>query len=173
MRPEKESMYTEIKDRIDESVFLILTDYGGLDVSTGQALRSALREVDAEFHVIKNRIFRYVAKDVGVDELEDGLRGPTAMVTGSGEVAEVAKVLQAFIKERELPVVKMGTMQGVFLSAADIHELAELPSREILLAQVVGALGAPLTEFVNVMHGMLGGFVNVLQSLEDKKADHA
>ena len=103
MRPEKESMYTEIKDRIDESVFLILTDYGGLDVSTGQALRSALREVDAEFHVIKNRSFRYVAKDVGVDELEDGLRGPTAMVTGSGEVAEVAKVLKRLSRSANCP----------------------------------------------------------------------
>jgi large subunit ribosomal protein L10 len=173
MRPEKESMYSEMKERVEGSVFLILTDYDGLNVSTGQALRSALREVDAEFHVLKNRVFKHVAKEVCVGDLDEGLKGPTAIVTGNGEVTAVAKVLQGFIKERKLPVIKMGAMQGVVLSAADIDELAKLPSREEMLAQVLSALSAPLTEYVNVMHGMIGGFVNVLQSLEDKKADQA
>ena len=115
--------------------------------------------------------FHYVkyAKEMGVDELEEGLKGPTAMVTGTGEVTEVAKILREFVKENELPVIKMGALRGVFLTADEIDELAKLPSREELLAQVVGAVSAPLTEFATVMNGLMGGFVNVLQSLEDQK----
>ena len=169
MRPEKESMLSEMRGRVDDSVFVILTDFGGLNVSSGQALRAKLREADAEFHVVKNRLFKHVAKEMGVDELEEGLKGPTAMVTGTGEVTEVAKILREFVKENELPVIKMGALRGVFLTADEIDELAKLPSREELLAQVVGAVSAPLTEFATVMNGLMGGFVNVLQSLEDQK----
>lgn len=169
MRPEKEAMLDEMRGRVEESVFLILADYGGLTVSSGEALREKLGEADAEFHVVKNRLFKHLATEMGVDELQDGLSGPTAMVTGSGEVTEVAKILSDFIKENELPVIKMGALSGVFLSADEIDALAKLPSREELLGQVVGAIGAPLTEFVTVVNGMMGGFVNVLQALEDQK----
>ena len=169
MRPEKESMLSEMRGRVDESVFVILTDFGGLTVSKGQALREKLSEADAEFHVVKNRLFRHLANEMGVEELNDGLSGPTAMVTGSGEVTAVAKILREFVKENELPVIKMGALEGVFLSAEEIDELAKLPSRDEMLAQVVGAISAPLTEFATVTNGLMGGFANVLQALEDQK----
>ncbi len=169
MRPEKTSIAKEIKSRIDGKGFVILTDYRGLDVPRSNELRNRLRAVDSEFSVVKNRLMRHVTEDAGYGMLNEGLRGPTALVAGDGDVVEAAKVLKAFIRETDKPVIKMGAMEGVRLSAADIEHLAGLPPKPILQGQLVGTLAAPMTQLAGVLHQKLCTLLYVLKAVEEKK----
>jgi large subunit ribosomal protein L10 len=171
MRPEKEAMLTEIRDRVEDSVFVILTDYGTMDVSTAQELRGKLREVDAEFHVVKNRLFKHLAEDVGGEDLKKGLSGRSAMVTGKGEVTDVARVLRDFIKDKDVPTLKMGAMEGAFLSEADLKALATMPSKDEMRAKLLGTLVAPMQQTVGVLNQKLSSLLYVLKAVEAKKSE--
>ncbi len=170
MRPEKESMLTEMRSRVDASVFVILADFGAMDVATSQALRAKLRTVDAEFHVVKNRLFKHLVPNVGAMGLEQGLSGRTAVVTGQGQVTDVAKTLREFIQEKNVPTVKMGALEGVFLSEKDIDELASLPSKDEMRAKLLGTLLAPMTATVSVLNQKVCSLLYVLKAVEAKKA---
>jgi large subunit ribosomal protein L10 len=169
MRSEKKSIVEELKSKVGESVFVILADYRGLSVAKTADLRKRLRGVSASFQVVQNRMFKRVAQDLSVGGLEGGLKGPSAMVYGKGDVVQAAKVLRDFVRENELPVVKIGSLQGVILSAADIAQLAGLPGREALLAQVVGTVAAPLTRLVGVLQQKAASIVYVLRAIQEKK----
>jgi large subunit ribosomal protein L10 len=171
MRPEKEAMLTEIRDRVEDSVFVILTDYGSMDVKTTQELRGKLTEVDAEFHVVKNRLFKHLAGDLGGEKLEEGLTGRSAMVTGKGEVTDVARVLRDFIKDKNMPTLKVGAMEGAFLSEADLKALASMPSKDEMRAKLVGTLAAPMQQTVGVLNQKLSSLLYVLKAVEAKKSE--
>ena len=149
--------------------FLIVTDYKGLDVAGMSQLRSKLRGVQAEFHVVQNSLVRLVAKDLGQAGLEPGLTGPSAMISGSGEVALAAKVLRDFIKEKEKPTVKIGALQGAILSAQDVGAIADLPSREQLYGMLVGTLAAPMQRLVGTLNQKLASVVYVLKAYQEQK----
>jgi large subunit ribosomal protein L10 len=169
LRPEKKSAIDELKNKISESVFVILADYRGLNVAKTTELRRRLRGVRAQFQVVQNRMFKNVAKDLNRVGLEGGLTGPSAMVYGKGDVVQAAKVLKDFIKENELPVIKIGTMQGVILSREDVEKLASLPPRDVLLAQLVGTIAAPLSQLVGVLQQKVATVVYVLKAAQEKK----
>ncbi|WFB37696.1 50S ribosomal protein L10 [Kiritimatiellota bacterium B12222] len=171
MRPEKQAMLNEIRGRVEESVFVIMTDYGSMNVEKAQALRSKLREVDAEFHIVKNRMFKHLADEVGGEQMKEGLTGRTAMVTGTGEVTDVARVLRDFIKANEVPTLKMGALEGVFLSESELKELADMPSKDEMRAKLVATLAAPMSQTVGVLNAKLSSLLYVLKAVEAKKAD--
>jgi large subunit ribosomal protein L10 len=173
IRPEKKAAYDEIRQKLSGSVFVILADYKGLTVAKTTELKKRLRGAKASIQVVKNRVFGHVAKDIGMGALEDKLSGPSAMVYGQGDVVQAAKVLKDFVKEHELPVVKIGTLQGVILTAADVAQLASLPSREVLLSKFVGTLAAPLSNLVGVLNQKAASLVYVLQAAADKKGQGA
>lgn len=164
-------MLNELRERVDASVFVILADYGSMDVATSQDLRSRLRDVDAEIHVVKNRLFRHLTPDIGTEKLNEGLTGRTAVVTGQGEVTEVAKTLRAFIKERNVPTLKMGALEGAFLGEADLENLASLPSKDEMRAKLVGTLAAPMSQTVGVLNQKLCSLLYVLKAVESKKSE--
>jgi len=169
MRPEKKTMVDEIRHKVDGKVFVILADYRGMNVEKTSVLRSRLRGASAEYAVVKNRLLRRITGDLGLDGLESGLEGPTAMVTGEGDVVEVAKILKAFIKENDKPVIKLGAFSGTVLSSADLEQLASLPPRIELLGRAVGTIAAPLTQFVGVLNQKVCSLLYVLQAVRDKK----
>lgn len=171
MRPEKQAMLNEIRDRVEDSVFVILADYANMNVQTGQELRGKLREVDAEFHVVKNRLFQHIASDVGGEKLKERLTGRTAMVTGRGEVTDVARILRDFLKEKQVPTLKMGALEGAFLSESDLKELADMPSQEEMRAKLLGTLQAPMSQTVGVLNQKLCSLLYVLKAAEAKKAE--
>lgn len=171
MRPEKESMLNEIRGRVEESVFVIMTDFGSMNVEKAQNLRNKLRDVDAEFHVVKNRLFMHLAEDLGGPELKQGLSGRTAMVTGTGEVTDVARVLRDFVKINEVPTLKMGALEGVFLTESDLKALADMPSKDEMRARLVGTLAAPMSQTVSVLNAKLTSLLYVLKAAEAKKAE--
>jgi large subunit ribosomal protein L10 len=170
MRAEKTSMVSELKDEVDQASFLILADYHGLNVAKSEDLRRRLGAVKARYHIISNRLFKTAAPELTQKGLESGLRGPSAVVSGAGDVVLAAKVLREFIKENKLPVIKAGAMNGNVLSAADIDSLAALPGREILLGRLVGTVAAPLRQLVGVLQQKVASLVYVLKAIEEKKS---
>ena len=164
-------MLNEIRGRVEDSVFVIMTDYGSMNVEKAQNLRGKLREVDAEFHIVKNRLFKHLAEDLGGEQLKEGLSGRTAMVTGKGEVTDVARVLRDFIKTNNVPTLKMGALEGAFLSESDLKMLADMPSKDDMRAILVGTLAAPMSQTVGVLNAKLTSLLYVLKAAEAKKSE--
>ena len=171
MRSEKQSMLNEMRERVASSGYVILADFGSMNVATTQELRGRLRGVDAEFHVVKNRIFQHLTPEIGTEKLKQGLNGRTAVVTGTGEVTDVAKALRDFAKEKKAPEIKMGALDGAFLTDADIQALADLPSKDQMRATLLGTLLAPMSQTVGVLNQKVCSLLYVLKAVESKKSE--
>jgi large subunit ribosomal protein L10 len=170
MRPEKEAIAREIKEQLSNASFAILTDFTRMDTAKTALLRKKLRETEARFQVVPNRLFRAVAKELGYAGIEAGLKGPTAIVYGAGDVAATAKSLREFIKgNNKIPVVKLGHMDGAVLSAADVEALATMPPKKVLQGMLVCTIAAPMSNLVGVMSQKLASLVYVLKAAADKK----
>lgn len=172
MTPEKKALTDEIRAHLTGSNYVILADYLGLTVEQVSELRGKLRGRGATMRVTKNRLFRIVAAELGKTGLDAALIGPSAMVYGAGEdgIANVAKILKDFSREHGLPTVKMGVLNDGILTAADIEELADLPSREVLLARFVCAVAAPISQLASVANQKVCSLLYALQAVADKKS---
>lgn len=170
-RPDKVAVVDELKQRFAETDATILTEYRGLDVSAMAQLRNSLREVGGEYKIYKNTLVRLAARDVGL-EIEDLLVGPTALAfvaqrsDGSpGDVAAVAKALRDFARDNQLLVIKGGVLGDKPLDSERIKTLAALPSRDVLLAQLAGALQAPMAKFAGLLSAVPRQFAYALNAL--------
>jgi large subunit ribosomal protein L10 len=142
----------------------VMTDYRGLTTAELNDLRRKLREAGVEYHVVKNSLAQLAARSAGLEEVAAAIKDPTAMAIGYGEAPEVAKVLTEFIRTNKSNLkIKGGFLPERLLSAAEIEALAKLPSRDVLIAQVVGGLKSPLYRLVNVLNGPVRGLMTVLQ----------
>ena len=168
MRPEKQAIFEEINSRINESSFIIVAEYRGLKVEQFSDLRRQLRKTGARMQVVKNRFLRLMTREKGWSGLEPSLKGQSAIVTGT-DVVQAAKTIKKFNSANGLPVVKAGVMGDLILTSAQIDALAELPPREVLLAQVVGTVAAPLSRLVGVLKQKVSTIVLVVKAIEDKK----
>ncbi|MCC5840494.1 MAG: 50S ribosomal protein L10 [Opitutales bacterium] len=168
MQAEKQFLVDEVTAYLDKSEYLFLADYNRLTVADTEELRKVLAASGAEFHVVKNTILKIAADKHEYPELDEQLKGPTAIVVGGNNAAEVAKALEKFFKDKKKGELKGGVLDKRSLSAADISELAKLPSIEILRAQLLGLLNTPATSFVRVIQAVPQGLLNVLQAKVDK-----
>lgn len=173
MRPEKEAIVREIRDAVDGSAYILLGDYSGMKVKHFTALRGVLSEADAQVLVVKNSLLGVVLGAEQRDAMSSALVGKTAMVTGRGEVTAVAKALKSFIKEHKVLQLKGGSLNTRVLSEQDIDAMASLPPREVLLAQLVGTVQAPMTQLVGVMNEKVSSLLYVLTAIEEKKKNAA
>ena len=148
-------------------------DYRGLTFAEATELRKRLRKVDTDLKVVKNTLGKRAAAAAGVEGLDELLAGPTAIAYVHGDPAKTAKTIQDFIKEKKKSLIRGGKLQRSVLSAAEIEALASLPSREQLIAQVVGAIASPLQGLANVLAGPIRGLVVVLGQVQDQKASAA
>jgi large subunit ribosomal protein L10 len=171
MRPEKQAIVREIKEQLAGATFAILADFTRMDTAKTSALRKKLRETQARFQVVPNRLFRVVAKELNYVGIEAGLIGPTAIVYGTGDAAATAKALREFIKgNNKVPVVKIGHMEGAVLTPADVEALASLPPKKVLQGMLVYTIAAPMANLVGVMSQKLASLVYVLKAAADKKS---
>jgi len=170
MRPEKEAIVREIREQLEPCAFVILSDYRGLTVEQFADLRDRLRESGAEVRVVKNAFLGRAVQELGWDGSAAFMDGPTAMIAGAGDVTEAAKIVKAFVKENELPVLKGGWLEKRPISAADVENMAGLPSLEVLRGMLAGTLAAPMTRLVGVMQQKLLSLVYVLKAVQEKKA---
>lgn len=166
----KKSTVKDIKEKFDKSTVVILTDYKGLNMTQMSALRKKLRPIDAEFRVFKNTLISRAIKDKSYDGMDPLLAGSTAVVFGYKDQVAPTKILTAFIKENEKLSVKGGLLDGKMIDVATVSALAKLPSREVLLGRVVGAMKAPITNFVLDCKGIINKFVYALSAIKDKRS---
>jgi len=143
----------------------VMTDYRGLTTSEINDLRGKLREAGIEYHVVKNSLAQIAAKNAGLDQLTTAFQGPMAVAFGYGEAPEVARILTDFIRStKSIMSIKGGFLPDRVLSTGEVEILARLPSRQVLLAQVVTGMQSPIYRLVNVLAGPIRGIMGVLQA---------
>jgi large subunit ribosomal protein L10 len=172
-RPDKIEAVQEIAHDLKATDVYYFVDYRGLSFAEATELRARLVKADASLKVVKNTLAKIAAAEAGVEGLTELLQGPTAIAYCHGDPAKVAKVIQDFIKEKKKAAIRGGKLQHSVLSAGDVDRLATLPSREQLIAQVVGLMAAPLSGLVNVLNGPIRGLVVVLAGVQEKQANAA
>jgi large subunit ribosomal protein L10 len=152
MKAEKTLLIDDLLRRVNASPFLLVVDYTGLKVDKFAELRKRLSGVGAEIHVFKNNLVKKAGEKAGYpDELGSHLTGQSAYVTGVKDICATAKILKNFTAEFEKPVMKVGVLEGSLLDAATIKTLADLPTREVLLSQLLGVLQAPASALARVL----------------------
>ncbi len=172
-RPDKVEAVREIAADLRATDVYYFVDYRGLTFSEATELRARLVKVDASLKVVKNTLAKIAAVDAGVEGLSELLQGPTAIAYCHGDPVRVAKTIQDFIKEKKKAAIRGGKLQRSMLTASEVERLAALPSREQLIAQMVGAIAAPLTGLVGVLNGPIRGLVMVLAQVQEQKANAA
>ena len=169
-RPEKVATVAEIAAKMSATSTMFVSEYRGLTVGNLADLRRSLRGAGAEHKVYKNTLARLAAVETGNSALVDLLVGPSALTFVDGDAAAVAKVLREFAKTNPLLVLKGGALSGVALSAKDVEALADLPPRDVLLAQFAGALQAPLVKTAGLLQALPRNMAYGLKALYDQKA---
>ncbi len=151
MRAEKQYLIDEVSGHLKKSDYVILANFTKLTVAETAELRKRLAVEKAEYHVVKNSSFRVAAKALGLPDLEASLAGQTAIVVGGKNTPGVAKVLKKFFEEKQKLEVKVGVVDKKLMTAAELAKLAELPSLDVLRAQLLGLLTQTGAAFVRVL----------------------
>jgi len=171
-KAEKRVLKGEFAETFKKANAAIVAEYRGLTVAELTDLRVKLREAKAEFHVFKNRVAKVAIKE-DVPELapiHDKLKGPVGIILAYGDAAAAAKAVLEFEKDKkELFKVTSGALEGKALGAADLKALADLPSKDVLLARIVGTIASPSRGLVTVLAGVPRQLVTVLAAIRDKK----
>lgn len=155
----------DIQGWLDGATIIISTDYSGLPVSDITNLRRALREKDVRYKVIKNTLAYLAADGAGKPEIKEIIQGPSAIAFGYGEPSDPAKAIADFVRESRKDLqIRGGVMDGRVLTSSEVEHLATLPSKDVLLAQLLGQMQAPVSGLVNVLSGPIGGLARVLQA---------
>jgi len=170
----KVAVVTELRELVGQTKAAILTDYRGLSVAELTELRKKLRDVDAEYRVVKNTLFKLAAGgSMPVADMGEFLAGPTAIGFAKGDPVAVAKIILEYAQSHKAMSVKAGVMDGRILTAAQVEALSKTPPREVLLSQMLGSLQSPIAGFVGTLGGIISNFVFTLQAIADKQAPGA
>ena len=168
-RPEKVAVVAEVTEKLAKADAVLLTEYRGMTVAQLASLRRALRPIGAEYKVYKNTLVRRAADEAGFADLNDQLVGPTAITFVTGDVAAAAKALRDFGRTNPLLVIKGGALGTKVVSTADVQALADLPPRDVLLAQLAGAFQAPMAKMAGLLQALPRNFAYGLKALIDQK----
>ena len=166
----KESTIEELRKRIAASPNIFFTDYAGLTVAEITKLRGELRKDGTTYAVVKNTLFKIAAGDELAKQVEVFLAGPTAIVFGGADPVAPAKALKQFSDATKPVTVKAAFIDGRLVDKAQVAVLASLPSKQELLARLVGSLSSPMRGLVTVLSGNQSGLVRVLNALREKRA---
>lgn len=165
----KREIVEEIKEKISKAQSIVLVDYRGLNAEQLTELRKRYRSAGVEYKVYKNTMMRFAFKDAGYEEFNKYLEGPNAIAFGYDDPVQVAKITNEFAKENKNLEIKAGIVDGKVIDVQGVKSLAELPSREVLIAQVLGGFNAPLQGFVNVLQGTIRSLAIVLNAIKEKQ----
>jgi large subunit ribosomal protein L10 len=167
-REEKSAAIQEIAAQIEASEAIFAVDYRGISVPQAAELRSKLREADASFRIVKNRLTKIAADQAGEERLAALLQGPTALTFVRGDTAQAAKAITTFNKEHEVLTYKGGFMDVTSLDEAAFKSIARLPGREVLNGQLAGVVASPLTGLVRGLGSMIQGLAIQLGQIAEK-----
>ncbi|HYQ79252.1 MAG TPA: 50S ribosomal protein L10 [Solirubrobacterales bacterium] len=167
-REEKSAAIKEIVAEIEGSEAIFAVDYRGISVPQAAELRSKLREADASFRIVKNRLTKIAADEAGEERLAELLSGPTALTFVRGDTAQAAKAITTFNKEHEVLTYKGGFMEATSLDEVAFKSIAKLPGREVLNGQLAGVVASPLTGLVRGLGSMIQGLALQLGQIAEK-----
>ena len=167
-RDEKTATIAEIAAQIEGSEAIFAVDYRGISVPQAAELRSKLRDADASFRVVKNRLTKLAADKAGEERLAELLQGPTALAFVRGDTALAAKTISTFNREHDVLTFKGGFMESLSLDEDRFKSIARLPSRDVLNGQFAGVVASPLTGLVRGLGSMISGLAIQLQQIQEQ-----
>lgn len=165
----KQESVAEVAQKMNAAQSVVLVDYRGLTVEEVSNLRKQFREADVEYKVIKNNILKRAADSLEIEGTEDFFKGPTAIAFGISDPVAPAKILVKFAKDTKKTELKGGILAGKAVSATEIQDLAQLPSKEELIAKMLGSMNAPVSNFVGVLAAIPRGLVCALNAVREQK----
>ena len=166
----KQQVVAEMHEKLQQAKAVFLADFRGMTVGKATELRNELRKADVEYKVVKNTLLELASRDTDKAVLAGHYTGPTAIALTYSDPVAAAKVLSRFAKEPQSKLdLKAGVLSGKAITVADIQALAELPSREVLLAKLLGTMQAPTANFVGVLAAVPGSFVRALNAIKEQK----
>lgn len=168
-RDEKAALVSQLNDNFSRAKFSVVADYCGLKVSELQQIRVELKNCDSEIRVAKNTLLKRAAADTACDVLADDFTGTTAVVTAYSDPVGPAKVLSAFAKDHDKFVVRSAVLEGEKIGADRLEALSKLPSKEVLLGQLLSTWNNVPTGLVQVLTGVPRTFAYVLQAVKEQK----
>lgn len=169
-RSQKTELLEKYKEILKNKSGYLLVNSDKIDTTTVTKLKVQLKDVDANFAVVKNSIFKVALQETEQPLQTQELDGPTALIYFEQDPTGPAKLLKQIQKENKLLDAKGGVFEGEFLSEERVMQLADIPSREVLLSQLLGSMSAPLTGFMNAITGNVRGLTMVLKGISEKKA---
>ena len=170
---EKQQIVAELTEKIKNAATGIFVDYRGLTVAQDTELRAKLREANVEYKVIKNTLCRFAVDELGMNELDSILNGPTSLAVSVEDPVAPAKILADFAKDNEQLEIKAGFMDGKVLSMDEIKTLASTPSRDTLIAKIMGSLNAPASDLVRLLQAIVDTGTEPAELAAKKAADAA
>lgn len=168
-REEKATSIAELREKLGDARGAVLTDFRGLSVAEITELRTLLRKSAVEYKVVKNTLAKRAVQDTGLAGLASYLEGPTAIAISRTDPVAASKAVSAWAKGRQAFTIKGGLVEGRVVGPTEIADLADLPSREVLLARMAGAFQAPLVGLAQVLSASLRGLASVLDQVRQKK----
>jgi len=168
-KQEKEKFVVGLHSRLEKAKGTFLVDYQGLNVEAINRLRRELKKVECEFHVVKNRLLKLASEETETVLIRDHMQGPSAITVTYEDVVGPAKVLVDFAKDSKHLIIKIGQISGKVVDTDAIKRLAELPGKDVLLAQVLSAMEAVPASFVRVLNGLIVKLMNVIKAIEQQK----
>lgn len=169
----KSDAVASMRRMIDGQKGVVVTEHRGLTVAEVTVLRKKVREAGAEFRVVKNTLIRLAARETGFEALNEHFAGPTAVGFAKSDPVALARALKEFAATNPKVRIKAGFLDGRVLAPREVEALADLPSREVLLARLAGALASPLSNLVRAMSGPAKQLVYALHSVQEQKSHEA
>jgi large subunit ribosomal protein L10 len=171
-KEDKQQLISELHEKLSCAKAVFLADFRGMNVTQATSLRNELRKASVEYRVVKNTLLDLASQGTDKEALSSHFAGPTAIAFSYDDPVAAAKVLTRCAKEQQATFkLKAAVLAGKSISVADIQALADLPSREVLLAKLLGTLNAPITAFVGTLAAVPGSFVRVLDAIRTQKQD--
>ena len=169
MRPEKKAIIGKFRSDLADFSFFILTNYHGMIVNQTTELRRQLLGLNAQFHIVKNSLFRLAAADFEWADAVSALNGPLALVIGKGDLIDALKLLNKFNSNNQVLVSRLAVSADGVLAQDELEVLVKLPSKNVLQAMFAGMLAAPLSQFVGVLSQKVASLLYVLRAIQEKK----
>jgi large subunit ribosomal protein L10 len=171
IRSEKEAVVNEVTDILKNAKGIFVTDFKGLNVEQINELREKCREVSVHYKVIKNTLGRLAAKEAGWEEIEDHFQGPSALAYCFDDPSAPARVIIEFAKKYERPTIKVSLFDGSFYGPESVNEIALLPPKDVILAQVVRSLKEPIQGLTGGLNGLLQKLLYTIDAIRDQKSE--
>lgn len=166
---QKKAVVSSLVEKLQNSVAGVVVNYKGINVADDTKLRKDLRSAGVDYAVVKNTLLRRAANEVGLSDLDKVLEGTTALAVSHDDYVSAAKILSKFAEDNKNFEVKAGFIDGKVVDTAAVESLAKLPSKEVLVAQVLGGLNAPISGFVGVLNATMTGLVVALNAIAEKQ----